>query len=276
MIHLQIRGFCPRVGVHISLLAGSAHQGGEHAVSEDKQYQFELTKDSPLTVLSQPARDKIQRMGYDPADFYDHFPCFSDAKTIARFISLTDCYKRTLGIAGHMAEVGVFRGSCSLLLAKLALLYEPNSITQVHAFDWFRKPTREEIASSGGYGYGDYYEPYDRICELVEVQGLQRHVLLHRLNVLTELEAFFCKHTHLEFKLILLDAGEHYDLVARSIRELWPRLCNGGIMVFDQFNHEVAPGETRAVRELLPPDAIIRTFPNGWMPTAYVIKGETL
>ena len=241
---------------------------------KNKEYQFELTKDSPLTVLSQAARDKIERMGYDYGTFYDHFPCFTDAKTLARFISLAECYQKTLGIAGHIAEVGVFRGAVSMFFAKLTLLYEPNSITQVHAFDWFRRPTPEEIASTGGYGYGDYYEPYERIRDLVEVQGLQRYLLLHRLNVVTELEGFFRQNSHLQFKLVLLDAGEYYDLVARSIRELWPRLSNGGIMVFDQFNHEVAPAETLAVRELLPPEAVIRTFPNGWMPTAYVVKGE--
>jgi hypothetical protein len=42
-------------------------------------------------------------------------------------------------------------------------------------------------------------------------------------------------------------------------------------MMFDHFNHEVAPGETRAIRELLP-GAKMRNFSFGWMPTAYVIK----
>jgi hypothetical protein len=177
----------------------------------------------------------------------------------------------TLGIAGHMAEVGVFRGGVSLFLAKLSLLYEPHSITQVHGFDWFRAPTAEEMsATPDGF---NYYEPYERIRDLIGVQGLQRYVLLHRLNVVTELQGFFEKNSHLQFKLVFLDAGD-YDTVARSLREFWPRLTPGGIVIFDQFNHEVAPGETKAVKELLPPDAVIRTFSHGGMPTAYVVKGE--
>jgi hypothetical protein len=43
-----------------------------------------------------------------------------------------------------------------------------------------------------------------------------------------------------------------------------------------KFNHEVAPGETKALKELLPADVVIRAFPHGWMPTAYVIKGERI
>ena len=107
------------------------------------------------------------------------------------------------------------------------------------------------------------------------MQGLQRYVLLHRLNVATELQGFFTQHSHLQFKLVFLDAGD-YDIVTNCIREFWPRLSNGGVMVFDQFNHEVAPGETKAIKELLPLDAVIRTFPYGCMPTAYVVKGESL
>lgn len=232
---------------------------------------FEMTKDTPLGNITPSAEAKFMRLGYSPADFYHHFPCFVSAKDLGRFESFSQCYKLTLGVAGHMAEVGVFRGAVSMFLAKLSLLYEPHTTTQMHGFDWFREPTEEELLTiPDGH---NYYEPYQRISELITVQGLQRYLLLHRLNVVTELEGFFKEHTHLQFKLVFLDAGD-YDTVARCIREFWPRLSTGGIMIFDQFNHEAAPGETRAVKELLPPDAVIRTFPFGCMPTAYVIKGE--
>ena len=42
-------------------------------------------------------------------------------------------------------------------------------------------------------------------------------------------------------------------------------------MIFDQFNHELAPGETRAVKDFMP-DAKIQSFPFGAMPTAYIVK----
>lgn len=233
-------------------------------------FKFEGTKDTPLGMPSQTAMEKYKQLNYTTEDFYEHFPCFVGAKTLARFLSLYQCYQMTLGLAGHMAEVGVFRGAASLFLAKLSLLYEPHTTTQVHAFDWFKEPTQEETdATAEGH---IYYEPYERIRDLIGVQGLQRWILLHRLNVVTELQGFFEESSHLQFKLVFLDAGE-YDIVARSLREFWPRLTTGGIVIFDQFNHEVAPGETQAVKELLPPDAVVRTFPFGSMPTAYVVKG---
>ena len=93
--------------------------------------------------------------------------------------------------------------------------------------------------------------------------------------MLTELEEFFRRNDYLQFKIVFLDAGT-YDIVSRCIKEFWPRLSQGGMLILDQYNFEVAPGETLAVRDLLPEDAVIHTFPQGWMPTAYVIKGEKL
>ena len=62
-----------------------------------------------------------------------------------------------------------------------------------------------------------------------------------------------------------------YDVMKAAIPLFWDRLIPGGIMVFDQFSHELGPGETIAVRELLP-NAKIQTIPNSWMPNAYAVK----
>jgi len=76
----------------------------------------------------------------------------------------------------------------------------------------------------------------------------------------------------LRFKMVFLDSGT-YSVTSASIKALWPRLNVGGIMVFDQYNNEVAPGETRAVQELLP-DEKIQTIQPSWMPCSYICKGE--
>lgn len=235
------------------------------------EYKFEGLKDSgPMWRGTEAATAKFKELQYTSEDFYDHFPCFTSAKNISRFISFYELYKKTLGISGHIAEVGVFRGAVSFFFAKLALLHEPAGLTQVHGFDWFKEPDGSTPAyPSPAY----YYEPYERISTTVNVQGYQNHLLIHQLNVLTELEDFFKENDYLQFKIVFLDAGT-YELVAKCVREFWPRLSVGGVMIFDQFNYEVAPGETIAAREFLPEDAVIRTLPNGWMPTAYVIKGE--
>jgi len=212
--------------------------------------------------------EKILSLGYPEEDLVHHFPSFVGHMTLARYMALYELYKMTLGVAGHMAEVGVYKAAGTLFLAKLAKIFEPESLTLVHGFDWFQGvcPTAEEP----NVCEGSYKEDYQRVLQLINVQGLDNIVHIHKLDVTKELDAFFEKCSYMQFKLIILDAGQ-YDIVMACLKNFWPRLTSGGIIVFDQFNHELSPGETRAVKEFMP-DAKIRTLPFGWMPTAYVVK----
>lgn len=54
-----------------------------------------------------------------------------------RLLTIYELYKKTLGIAGHIADVGIYKGSSSLLFAKLVKIFEPEALTMVHGFDWF-------------------------------------------------------------------------------------------------------------------------------------------
>jgi|GEM_PF-5440802 len=73
--------------------------------------------------------ETIKSLGYSTEDFLHHFPAFVGQMTLGRFLCLYEAYKATLGLAGHIAEVGVFRGAATLFFAKLTELFEPNSLT---------------------------------------------------------------------------------------------------------------------------------------------------
>jgi hypothetical protein len=230
--------------------------------------KFELRKFAHRKADYVKSVDEILNLGFDAHDYLHHFPAFVGHLTLARFISLYEVYKMTLGVAGHIAEIGVFKGAGSLFFAKLTRLFEPETLTLVHGFDSFQgaKVTPEEKFVSEG----ECTEDEARITKLIAAQGLQTTVHIHNLDITRDLDRFFFENSHLQFKLVFVDCGV-YDVVASTIRHFWPRLTPGGIMMFDHFNHEVAPGETRAIRELLP-HAKMRNFSFGWMPTAYVVK----
>lgn len=211
---------------------------------------------------------EILSLGYEKEDLIHHFPSFIGHMTLARILNLYELYKMTLGVAGHIAEAGVYKAAGTLLFAKLTKIFEPESLTLVHGFDWFEGtlPTEEEP----NVLEGSYKEDYSRIMRLIRAQQLDNIVHIHKLDLKTELDSFFDENKYMQFKLVLLDAGQ-YEIVKSCLRNFWPRITSGGIIVFDQFNHELSPGETRAVKEFLP-DAKIKTFPFGWMPTAYVVK----
>lgn len=48
-------------------------------------------------------------------------------------------------------------------------------------------------------------------------------------------------------------------------------MSTGSVLILDNFNHETAPGESLAVRRLLP-DVAINTLPAFAQPPAYVVK----
>ncbi|MFN7221850.1 MAG: class I SAM-dependent methyltransferase [Burkholderiales bacterium] len=232
---------------------------------------FESSKFAHRKLNYAESLERIKSLGYSVEDYIHHFPCFTGAMTLARYLSLYECYQKTLGVAGNIAEIGMYKGAGSLFLAKLTQLYEPLALTQVHGFDWFQGAQNLSESDQKHLITGSYAEPQERVNSLVESQDLSHLVKIHCLDMAsTQIEDFFHTHRHLQFKLVIFDIGI-YEVVSKSLPLFWNRLTPGGIMIFDQYNFDIAPGETEAVRELLP-NAKIRTFPNGWMPTAYVVK----
>ena len=211
----------------------------------------------------------IVEMGFKPADLIHHAPAFAGHVNLARYLALYEAYKMTLPYGGHIAEAGMWLGTCTLYLAKLTRMFEPESMTLVHGFDWF-KGAREEALDGEKVTPGAYQSSLEQVRKLVEVQGLDDVVRVHDMDLSKDLTGFFDRHAHMQFKLVFLDCG-YYDVVKHCIEEFWPRMTPGGILILDNLNHETAPGETRALRELLPREPV-RTFPFTFQPSGYIVK----
>lgn len=215
--------------------------------------------------------DHLKNKDIDTLDLLEHYTAYAGHMSLNRLLTLYELYKKVGGVAGHIAEVGVYKGAGTLLFAKLVKIFENESLTQVHGFDWFQGTGKSlsnndsELVPEGGY-----QSSYDDLMELIKLQKMDHIVRIHNFDVTKELESFFANNKHLQFKLVFLDAGM-YDVMQACIPIFWDRLIPGGIMIFDQFNHELGPGETISVRELLP-NQEIRTIPNSWMPSAYAVK----
>ncbi|PCH95131.1 MAG: hypothetical protein COB85_04820 [Bacteroidetes bacterium] len=231
------------------------------------ELEFETTKFGYRREPYYKGLEEISKLGYTTEDYIHHFPCFTGHMNLSRFMALYECYQNTLGIAGHIAEIGVYKGASLLFLTKLAQIYESESLTQVHGFDWFQgTPVDPESREPEG----TYKESYERLIQLIKAQSLENAVFVHKLDVTTELPKFFEKHPHMQFKIVFFDIGL-YSVVNTALPIFWERLSKGGYLILDQFNHEMAPGETKAVKEFLK-DKEIRTFPHTFMPTAYIVK----
>jgi hypothetical protein len=230
--------------------------------------QFEYMKFNSRRDSYYKGVEKIKELNYSFEDLIEHFPCFVGHMSLSRFIGLYELYKKSLGVAGHIAEIGTYKGASMLFFAKLVQIFEAESLTQVHSFDWFLGAAKDDIETK--VEEGSYKESYERVLELVKAQNIDHIAYVHKMDVIKELKPFLEKYPHFQYKLVFLDAGM-YNIVKTVLPLLWERLTPGGILVLDQYNHELSPGETMAVREILP-HAHVKTFPNIWMPTAYIVK----
>ncbi len=230
--------------------------------------QFEYVRFADRRKPYYEGLEKIKSLNYSFEDLLEHYPCFVGHMTISRFLGLYELYKMSLGVAGHIAEVGTYKGASLLHFGKLIKIFESESLTQVHGFDWFQGTGTDEIKTF--VEAGTYKESYDRLIELINAQHMNQIVFVHKMDVIKELKGFLNDNLHMQFKLVFLDAGM-YNVVKTALPLFWERLTPGGILILDQYNHELSPGETLAVRELLP-EAKVRTLPNIWMPTAYIVK----
>ena len=237
----------------------------KHVIGEFESKKFDYRRESFYKYLT-----FLEEKNIAVTDLLEHFTAYAGHMSLNRIFTLYELYKKVQNVAGHIAEVGVYKGAGTILFAKLVHIFESEALTQVHGFDWF-----EGTGQGGGNDTelvpeGGYKSDKELLMNLIEKQKLDHIIRINDFDVTKELKNFFEKHKHLQFKMVFLDAGI-YEVMQICIPAFWERLTPGGVMIFDQYNHELGPGETLSVRELLP-DAKVKTIPNSWMPNAYVIK----
>lgn len=211
---------------------------------------------------------EINQLEISHEELIENFSIYSGHMTISRFLGLYDLYKITLGVAGHIMEIGTYKGASLLWFAKLIKIFEGESLTQVHGFDWFKGTGLDEIENK--VEVGSYKGDEKELFNMIRLHDLENICFVHKMDVTKELSRFFADNKHMMFKLAFFDAGL-YNIVKTCLPIIWERITPGGILILDQYNHELSPGETMAVREVLP-NAKVKTLPNIWMPTAYIVK----
>ena len=205
----------------------------------------------------------------DPWILVHHAPLFAGSENLARFLCLYEIYKSTLGINGHIAEVGSWMGTTLLYFAKMTQMFEPNAYTTVHGFEWFKGMEPDENLSR--IESGSYSADYEKLKDLIYTQGLKDIAHIHKMDVSKELRGFLEEHPSLRFKIVFIDCSI-YEVAKEGVLQLWPRLEKGGILLMDDYNHSSVPEETIAINEILPGESI-KTFPWSRQPSGYIVKG---
>ncbi len=142
---------------------------------------------------------------------------------------------------GQTAEVGVYQGGTANLIASIL----PNR--KLYLFDtWSGMP---EVEIIDGHKEGDFN------CSLLETKlFLKKHknIEYHKGCFPDTINEDIIMQS---FSLVHIDV-DLYSSTKHAINFFWPRMVQGGIIVFDDYNHTLCKGANLAIDEFFHPDQL--------------------
>lgn len=193
----------------------------------------------------------------------DAFPKYATRQSIAKFLTKYELFKQILNVNGSIVEAGVLHGGGTLAWAKLSSILEPTNHTRkVIGFDTFEGfPSVDEKDFKGtdsslikvGELQGSTYES---VTEAVSIYNENRplshisKVELVKGDIAETAPNYLDENPHLVVSMIYLDV-DLYEPTKVMLETFVPKMPKGGIIVFDELNAKMFPGETVAVDEVL-------------------------
>ena len=192
------------------------------------------------------------------------FTKFSSRQALTKFIARLEIFRMQLEVHGSIVEVGVHRGASLMTWAHLSSILEPvNYLRKVIGFDTFEgfpdvgdkdsKGVSEHLVK-GGFATGENPDvDLLRAIELFDVNRLMNHIPKCELvkgDVSMTLPKYLEDNPHLLVSLLHLDA-DLYAPTKITLELLLPRMPKGAVILFDELNMKLFPGETLALLETL-------------------------
>lgn len=244
-----------------------------------------MTDPSQFTEPSRTTEEEVQfRLALD--DYFresigtnveklQNFCKYVPTQDIRKFICRYELFNRILPVHGSIVECGVLYGGGLMTWAQLSEVFEPlNHLRNIIGFDTFAgfvsvsekdQTGHAAQARTGGLAI-NAYEDLLKSIEMYNQNRFLNHIEKVRLvkgDVAETLPAYLEANPHLVVSLLWLDF-DIFEPTALALRYLVQRIPKGGIIAFDELNHEMWPGETIAVMEEIGINNLrIQRFPFG-------------
>jgi hypothetical protein len=189
-----------------------------------------------------------------------NFSKYVPTQDIRKFICRYELFNRILPVHGSIVECGVLYGGGLMTWAQLSEIFEPlNHLRNVIGFDTFAgfvsMSEKDQTglaaqAKTGGLAI-NAYEDLRKSIELYNQNRFLNHIEKVRLvkgDIAETLPVYLEANPHLVVSLLWLDF-DIFEPTALALRYLVKRIPKGGIIAFDELNHEMWPGETIAVMQ---------------------------
>lgn len=189
------------------------------------------------------------------------FPKYASRQAIAKFLTKYEIFKRILNVNGSIVECGVLHGAGLLAWAKLSSIFEPaNHVRKIIGFDTFEGFPSVAKADTDTGTFNELKEggltgsTHELIAEAVKVYDLNRpinhipKVELIKGDLCVTARKYVEDNPHLVVSLLYLDL-DLYEPTKAAIEVFLPRMPKGSVIVFDELNAKIFPGETMAVMD---------------------------
>ena len=189
----------------------------------------------------------------------ENFPKYVRRQHLKRFLAMYEIFKLALPVKGSIVECGVFKGFGLMSWAKLSAMLEPENLTRrIYAFDSFAGcPSvheKDATAVAEVVPGGLYADSHDELQALITEYDRDRFlghidkVHLIKGDVVQTIPPFLEKHPHLVVSLLFLDM-DLYEPTKVALERFVPRMPKGALLVFDELDNPMWPGETVAALE---------------------------
>ncbi len=181
----------------------------------------------------------------------DHWPLYAGIGNLSRYLANYELLKSTLDVPGDIVEFGSWRGANLMLFAKTLKILDPHCGKVVHCFDSFEGLTQfvKEDGAAKDLA-GKYRGSLEELKDMIELCQLKDDVVFHKGYVEETLPVFTKSNPAQSFSFVYIDT-DLYESTRTILNELHPRLCKGGVFVFDEWNSGIYPGEGMAANEFL-------------------------
>ena len=192
------------------------------------------------------------------------FTKYSSREMLTLFLSRYEIFKKVANIPGSIVDCGVNSGQSLFTFAKLLSIYEPfNYNAKVFGFDTFKGFQKISQDDKGQTEYekekkigASKYSDYENILQAIKLFDLNRPVNhikkieIFKGDVKKTVPKFVKNRPEVVVRLLNLDM-DLYEPTKTALKYFLPHIPKGGIIIFDEFNSDYYPGETKAVKELM-------------------------
>ena len=193
----------------------------------------------------------------------DAFPKYASRQALAKFLTKYEIFQKILHVNGSIVEAGVLHGGGTLAWAKLSSILEPTNHTRkIIGFDTFAGfPSINDKDKKGTDGsllkIGELKgSAHKSVTEAVSIYDENRplnhipKVELVEGDIINTAPAYIKENPHLVISMLYLDV-DLYQPTKVMLETFLPVMPKGAVIVFDELNAKMFPGETVAVDEIL-------------------------